>query len=195
VPTNLILILSVLPRGFGPVGCGCCSSRQTIGKERLPSEHRMRSLEIVAPAAGACSPLCLLPFRRIKDLSFCGILCFGICVAAASLASDVDFNTNNAQASAANFSACNSHSNCFAIGASCLPSAPAEIIDNSAPQPCLTCYASYNAGTAPRMCINGACCCAGNSVVFGVVPRVHLAQYEHSTCHQEGSPCDVELKL
>jgi hypothetical protein len=157
----------------------------------------MRSLEMVTPAAaaGACSRPCLLPVRRNKYLSLWGIFCFGVYAVAASFASDDDFNTNNAEASAANFSACNSHSDCFAMSATCRPSAPAEIIGNSAQQPCLTCYASYNAGTAPRMCINGACCCTGHSVVFGVVPRVHLARYDHSSCHQEGSNCDVELKL
>ena len=158
----------------------------------------MRSLEIVAPAAGAagaCSRPCLLPVRRNKDLSFWGIFCFGMYVVAASFASDDDLNTNDAEASAANFSACSSHSDCFAFGATCLPSAFAEIIDDSAQQPCLNCYASYNVGTAPRMCINGACCCSGDSVVFGVVPRVHLARYEHSSCNQEGSNCDAKLKL
>ena len=128
-------------------------------------------------------------------LWFWGIFCCGMCVVAASLASNDNFNTNNAEASAANFSVCNTHSDCFAIGATCLSSVPAEIIDNLAHRPCLTCSASYNVGTAPRMCINGACCCTSDSVVFGVVPRVHLAQYEHSTCGHEGSNCHVELKL
>jgi hypothetical protein len=175
---------------------GAALQGKKMGKEGLRREHRMCSLEIdMTPAAGACTRPCLLPVRRNKELSFWGILCCGMCVVAASLASNDNFNTNNVEASAANFSLCNTHSDCFAIGATCLSSVPAEIIDNLAHRPCLTCSASYNVGTAPRMCINGACCCTSDSVVFGVVPRVHLAQYEHSTCGHEGSNCHVEVKL
>jgi hypothetical protein len=169
--------------------------KTTLDQEGLLWEQSICSLKIMVSAVGVRTQLHFFPVKSSNCWSFGGIFLCGIYVVAASFASSDDFITNTAEASAANLSKCNTHSDCFAIGTTCLSRAPAEIIDNMTHQPCLTCQASYNVGTAPRMCINGACSCSGDSVVFGVVPRVHLAQYDRSTCDYEGSDCGVDLKL
>jgi hypothetical protein len=84
-----------------------------MGKEGLRREHRMCSLEIdMAPAAGAWHATVFVACQKEQRavllgyilLWFWGIFCCGMCVVAASLASNDNFNTNNAEASAANFS-------------------------------------------------------------------------------------------
>ncbi len=127
------------------------------------------------------------------------VVCCGVHVAAAHLASNEVFGQFNSQSSVADdSSACTTHADCFVVGATCRSDAAARSVDDAARTPCIACdrcSASYNLGTAPRLCVSGACSCSGDSVVFGVVPRVHLAHYESGVCDHDGSKCETELTL
>jgi hypothetical protein len=101
-------------------------------------------------------------------------------------------------ATSATSSVCTIHADCFALSATCISTANVTTGTSNITsyQPCEACLAShYNLGTAPRMCESGTCRCSGGSVVCGIVPRLHLATYEHRACHFEGSDCDASLRV
>lgn len=127
------------------------------------------------------------------------VVCCGVHVAAAHLANNEVFGQFNTQSSVADDSSvCSTHADCFIVSATCRSGAAARSVDDASRTPsipCGTCSASYDLGTAPRLCVSGACSCSGDSVVFGVVPRVHLAHYESGVCDHDGSKCETELTL